>query len=153
MTDATPQHIRLVGADDDVLAQWARARQAREAILAENHRAAAQQGLEPTDPRWVFAVRVRRSLQGSTLTPDRREHLHREAARMGIRPFDATMIIAIVQDRARRGEDLGSAVSTLTLLDTPDEPISRARDIWRWGVAIALAIVANIFLAWWLGLF
>jgi len=155
MTDATPQHIRFAGADDKVLTTWAQERQARDAVRAENRRAALERDLDPTDPRWVLAARVRSSLQGSTLTPERRARLHREAKQMGIRPFDATMIMAIVQDRARRGETMSTEDVTLQLLDV--RPAQRHattnHNAWlRWSLAILCAVMANVFLIWWLDL-
>ncbi|MCA9295070.1 MAG: hypothetical protein KC983_01110 [Phycisphaerales bacterium] len=151
MTDAS-HRIRFVGADDDVLSKWARERQAREAVLAENRRAATSPDLDPTDPRWVLAVRVRSALQGSTLTPERRSKIQREAWHLGIRPFDANMIIAIVQDRARRGESINSSNVALQLLGTPAPPESAATSAWRWGLAFLCAVAANAFLIWWLDL-
>jgi hypothetical protein len=70
---------------------------------------------------------------------------------MGVRPFDANLIIAIVQDHARRGKDLGDAAGTVALLEPP--PRRRGHDehaTLRWAVAIITAVVANIFLIWWL---
>ncbi len=70
---------------------------------------------------------------------------------MGVRPFDANLIIAIVQDHARRGKVLGDAAGTVALLEPP--PQRRDRDeqaTLRWATAILTALVANIFLIWWL---
>lgn len=56
------------------------------------------------DARWVFAVRVRREVQGghaAIVTPDSRKRLLRLANRLGLRDFDANLVIAIVQDDAR----------------------------------------------------
>ncbi len=134
-------HLRLVGAPD----------RAREAVKQENVAAAANPSLDPTDPRWVLAVRAYSQLQGTAMTPDRRERLIRNAGGMGVRPFDANMIIAIVQDHARRGNDLSDAASTVALLEPP--PRRRSRDegaTLRWASAILTALVANIFLIWWL---
>lgn len=162
--------MRLAGADDEALSAWARERAARDAILAENRRAARTPSLDPTDPRWVLAVRVQQALQGSVLTPDRRAKLHREAKRMGIQTFDATMVMAIVQDRARRGQSIQDEDVTLQLLAVAEDSRAARRttrhlahggDIdteapstwWRWALAFLCAFTANAFLIWWLGLF
>ncbi|MEL7474250.1 MAG: hypothetical protein AAGK04_13110 [Planctomycetota bacterium] len=60
--------------------------------------------MNPSDARWVLAIRVAHaldSLQGGALAPERREKLIRLATNMGLRSFDANLIIAIVQDAAR----------------------------------------------------
>jgi hypothetical protein len=152
MTEASSHRIRFVGADDDVLSKWARERETREAVLSENRRAATTPDLDPTDPRWVLAVRVRTALQGSALTPERRSKIQREAERLGIRPFDANMIIAIVQDRARRGESVNSSNVALQLLATPKPPDSVRTSMWHWGWALLCAVAANAFLIWWLNM-
>jgi hypothetical protein len=56
-----------------------------------------------TDPRWVLALRTAESLQGATLSPERRQNLLRLGRIMGLSPFDSNLVIAIVQDQARRG--------------------------------------------------
>lgn len=69
--------------------------------------------LEPTDPRWVLAVRVAYMIQGgraAVLRPADRRHLHRLAAYLGVRPFDANLVIAIVQDAARSGDPSSARV-------------------------------------------
>lgn len=56
------------------------------------------------DARWVFAVRVRREVQGghaAIVTPESRKRLLKLANRLGLRDFDANLVIAIVQDDAR----------------------------------------------------
>ncbi len=55
------------------------------------------------DPRWVLAVRTAEMLEGTVLSPERRERIVRMAKLFGLTAFDANMIIAIVQDQARRG--------------------------------------------------
>ena len=85
------------------------------------------------------------------MTPERRARVLQTAERLGLRPFDANLIIAIVQDHARRGKDLGDAAGTVALLEPP--PRRRSRDehaTLRWATAILTAVVANIFLIWWL---
>ncbi len=141
-------HLRLVGVNE---ASQGTAQRARQAVTAENRAAAANTGLDPTDPRWVLAVRAYSQLQGTALTFDRRQRLLRSAEGLGVRPFDANMIIAIVQDHARRGAPLSSAASTVAML----EPPARRRQsdgavLVRWIAAIASALTANAFLIWWL---
>ena len=151
---ALPPHLRLVGTDDpEVVANWTQARQARQQVIRENRLAAQNQNLQPTDPRWVLAVRAYSQLQGSTLTPDRRERVMKTADQLGIRPFDANMVIAIVQDHARTGLELGDAQGTLALLREPstNRP-GRWTIILRWAVASAAAAVANtLLIRWFLG--
>jgi hypothetical protein len=141
-------HLRLVGVSE---ASDGVAVRARQSVTRENQAAAANPALDPTDPRWVLAVRAYAQLQGASLNPNRREKLIRSAGGMGVRPFDANLIIAIVQDHARRGKDLGDAAGTVALLEPP--PRRRGHDehaTLRWAVAIITAVVANIFLIWWL---
>ncbi len=69
--------------------------------------------LEVNDPRWVMAVRVRESLQGTCLTAESRRRVIRIGRLLGLTDFDCNVIIAIVQDAARRGEDIHSAADTL----------------------------------------
>ena len=57
----------------------------------------------PSDPRWVLAVRTAEDMEGSVLSPERRDRLVRIGRMMGLTAFDANIIIAIVQDQARRG--------------------------------------------------
>lgn len=138
-------HLRLVGVDE---ASDGVAERARHAVGAENRAAAANTRLDPTDPRWVLAVRAYSQLQGSSLTPDRRQKLIQTAGGMGVRPFDANLIIAIVQDNARRGRDLGEAAGTVAMLEPPAR---RSRDTTlRWAAALLSALAANLLLIWWL---
>lgn len=94
---------------------------AREAI-AQANREASRIGLGPRffdsleetrratpallsdDARWVFAVRVKREVQGgraAIIAPESRKRLLRLANRLGLRDFDANLVIAIVQDDCR----------------------------------------------------
>lgn len=58
---------------------------------------------DPTDPRWVLALRTAESLQGTILGPEKRDRLVKIGKMMGLTAFDANLVIAIVQDQARRG--------------------------------------------------
>ncbi len=141
-------HLRLVGVSE---ASDGAAQRARRSVTWENHAAATNSSLDPTDPRWVLAVRAYSQLQGSSLTPTRRQRLIKTVGGMGVRQFDANLIIAIVQDHARRGRELGDAAGTVALLEPPQQ--RRGRDeqaTLRWAIAIVTAVVANIFLIWWL---
>ncbi len=141
-------HLRLVGVSE---ASDGTAQRARQSVTRENQAAAANTGLDPTDPRWVLAVRAYSQLQGSALTPTRRQQLIKTAGTTGVRRFDANLIIAIVQDHARRGKQLGDAAGTVALLEPP--AAHRDRDeqaMLRWAMAILTAVVANIFLIWWI---
>lgn len=137
-------HLRLVG-----VKEAGPEHRGRQAVAAENRDAAAKPDLDPTDPRWVLAVRAYTQLEGSALTFDRRERLMRSARCMGVRPFDASMILAIVQDRARRGGSLSDAASTVAML----EPAVPRRDtnavIVRWVAAVASAAIATTLLIQW----
>jgi hypothetical protein len=124
--------------------------QSHRSVAAENRAASGNHALEPTDPRWVLAARAYSQLQGSTLSPERRDRVMRSAKTLGIRPFDANVIIAIVQDQARRGQTLGSTQPMLELIDRPAPPGAN-RSIWmRWLAAALLAVIANLILIWWL---
>ncbi len=123
---------------------------AREEIARENRAASGNLGLNPTDPRWVVAIRAYSQLQGSTLTLERRQRVIRTARHLGVRPFDATVIIAIVQDHARRGVDLPSAAGTIALLSAPEADRSAG---WTWArliSAVILGVTATAWLIWWL---
>lgn len=148
---ASHPRLRLVGADDGPAhSDWVRSRRTRQAVIRENRRAAQNPALEPTDPRWVVAARAFSQLQGSTMTPERRQRIMRTAHLLGVRPFDASLIIAIVQDRARRGEGLAEAAATLALVHRPKRARSASQTGLRWIAAIAAALMANALLIWWL---
>ena len=145
-----PNYLRLVGTDDpDAIESWKASRLARQDVTRENRLAAGNSQLEPTDPRWVLAMRAYSQLQGSTLTPEKRQRVLDNAKVIGLRPFDANLIIAVVQDHARRGESPAEAQSTLSMIASPVPSGDRLR--WkRWFAAVISAIVANILLIWWL---
>ncbi|MFN9975914.1 MAG: hypothetical protein ACK58T_39080 [Phycisphaerae bacterium] len=106
------------------------------------------------DARWVFAVRVRREVQGghaALVTPESRKRLLKLANRLGLRDFDANLVIAIVQDDARtHGGTLpvpSDAVrGPLALVRPAQTP--RTRFDWRADHIRALApLVASVALA------
>ncbi len=131
------------------MTRWRNARRARQAVIRENYAASSNPTLDPMDPRWVLAVRVQSQLQGSMLTPERRERIMGVAKLLGIQLFDANLIVAIVQDHARRGLHLSEAQGTLSIIRKP-EPRSLRKGWLRWGMAFLIAAVANTLLIWWL---
>ncbi len=145
-----PPYLRLVGDEASKERVHDAVGRARQEIARENRAASGNPGLNPTDPRWVVAVRAYGQLQGSTLTLERRQRVLRTARQLGVRPFDANVIMAIVQDHARRGVDLPSAAGTIALLSTPEVDRSAA---WTWARliwAIILGVTATAWLIWWL---
>ena len=145
--NATQPRLRLVGSrDPKVTATWRAARD----VAAANRAASRNTELDPTDPRWVLAARTHTQLQGSTLTPERRDRLLTTARQLGVRPFEANVIIAIVQDHARRGESLSTAADTLKMLRDPRAE-RKSHPAWpRWVAAGITAFAANALLIWWL---
>lgn len=156
-------HLRLVGDDRTPQSEIARpatdlparlrAGQARavRAVQRENQRAASNDDMDPTDPRWVFAARAFSQLDGAALTADRREKLMRTAKVLGIRTFDASVIIAMVQDRARRGESLRDLTTTLKMIPINQrESVGESSALWRWGAAIGCAILIAWLAARWI---
>jgi len=150
MSTAASSHprLRLVSRDD--AAAWSHGRRERRDVIRENRAAAGGRDLDPTDPRWTLAVRTHTMLQGTALTPERRERVMRTARLLGVRPFDANVIIAVVQDQARRGETLAPAASILKLLPAPKSRPTTAFWIARWIAVIASAVVANLLLIRWI---
>ena len=142
------QHrLRLVGSDDPIAVRsW----RAKRAVAQENRAAGGNPSLDPTDPRWVLAARAYSQLQGTTLTPERRQRVLRNARQLGVRPFEANVIIAVVQDHARRSAPLAQAADTLSLLRDPRCDTQR-RTAWsRWIAAGLTALAANAIVIWWL---
>jgi hypothetical protein len=125
---------------------------ARFNVARENRQAATQLDLDPTDPRWVLAVRTASQIEGGVLTPERRERVMRTADQLGVRPFDAGIIIAMVQDRVRRGGGLGDLPPQLGLLSNPVRPPRRLRlPAWaRFAIALVVATGINLLLIRWL---
>ncbi|MHC4810535.1 MAG: hypothetical protein ACYTEV_09230 [Planctomycetota bacterium] len=122
------------------------------AVTRENRQAALRRDLDPTDPRWVLAVRVASQMEGSLLTPERRARVMRTAHQLGIRPFDAGIVIAMVQDRLRRGGNLGELAPQLQMLAVPITRRSATPiPIWaRFLLAITIATAAVLLLVRWL---
>ncbi|MBX3390082.1 MAG: hypothetical protein KF691_11600 [Phycisphaeraceae bacterium] len=150
--------------------------QARAAI-AEANREASRIGLGPRffdsleetrratpallsdDARWVFAVRVKRELQGgraAIIAPESRNRLLGLANRLGLRNFDANLVIAIVQDDARLyGTALPipseAAKGPLALVRPANPtPSSTSTGIWMsLGASVGLAAIGCYWLAMW----
>jgi len=92
-------------------------------------------------------------LQGTTLTPERRELLLKAGQKLGLRLFEANLVIAIVQDRARAGAPLEASKPVLRLVRGPDEsPMnSKCRSTsWpKWFAAAAGgAMLAALMIRW-----
>ena len=101
-------------------------------------------GLEPTDPRWVLAVRTQQVLEGATLRPAVRAELLRVGRLLGLNPFDANLVIAIVQDQARRGGGVAEAAASLRRVPLqPCRVISpTAQRVLKWcAVVLALEVL------------
>jgi hypothetical protein len=136
--------LRLVNGDRaPEAAPWRRRHSERARVRSENLSAAR---LDPTDARWVLAVRASRELEGGNaaiLAPERRRRLVAFALGIGLRAFDANLVIAIVQDAARCGlPALGEMTeSRLTMVAEP----TRARAGDRRSTAVMLA--ASVLLA------
>lgn len=121
-------------------------RRARMSVAAENHAASAQE-FDPTDPRWVLAVRTAGAIEGgraAVLPPEARARLLGLATRLGLRPFDAHLVMAIVQDAARCGREVvaDDTRGRLALVQRP-------RDITRGetAVGIGLRLAASALIA------
>jgi hypothetical protein len=98
-------------------------------------------------------MRAAAELQGSALTPERRERVMRTARTLGVRPFDANLIVAIAQDHARRGEPIAAARPILSLLAHPDGPspadgLPRAPAARAGRLVAASALAAAAALTW-----
>lgn len=104
-------------------------------------------GLEPTDPRWVLAVRTQQVLQGTVLRPGDRQELLRVGKLLGLSPFDANLVVAIVQDRARRGGGLGDTADSLQRVPLRERRVGSplAWRVLRW---CAAALAVELLLVW-----
>ncbi len=127
---------------------------ARKLAVAEEmlraREATQSRALDPMDPRWALACAARDSLQGSVLTYENRRKLMRLAQRVGIRAFDANLIVAIVQDRARRGEPIESAVDAIGVVPRPAARSGAFVTAWIWAAAILIAVLVDVVLIGWL---
>ncbi|MGH7243504.1 MAG: hypothetical protein ACREJD_08825 [Phycisphaerales bacterium] len=151
--------------------------QARAAI-AEANREASRIGLGPRffdsleetrratpallsdDARWVFAVRVKREIQGgkaAIIAPESRRRLLKLANRLGLRNFDANLVIAIVQDDARLygtaipvpSEDAKGPLSLIRPADST--PTTTSTSIWMYfGASVGLAAIGCYWMVFWL---
>lgn len=105
--------------------------------------------LSADDARWVFAQRVRESLDGgraAILAPRKRQELVGEAIRGGMRPFDANLVIAIVQDEVRSGS--GKQPGALGMVRRP-EPVGMKAMVAVVGVTVVMAIgIVGLLIAW-----
>ena len=143
-TDPTsPPPLRLTGAPG------VRALPARHALSPG--RDTEPPPIEPTDARWVFAVRVSQKLEGgrrAILRPENRERLHKDAKALGLRPFDSSLIIAIVQDAARAGHALGPSAAERLMLVRP-APVRRGAtpDAALFAISTAALVSALVALA------
>lgn len=118
--------------------------------------------LEPSDPRWVLAVRTAAALDGAILRPEKRRRLLHVGRMLGLSPFDANLVMAIMQDQARRGcvpdHCPAAGEKQLAMVTLPDAYRPGATHSKRRRAQHALAIAATItsflaaelFWVWWL---
>lgn len=154
--------LRLVGGDDDEhrplssRADTPPLNPDELAVVKEN-RLAAHAGridgemVDARDPRWVLAMQTQARLQGTMLTPERRDELMESGKKLGLRPFESNLVIAVVQDQARQEIPFRLADPTIGIIGvkrTPRKSITRREreSAARWlvaaiGGAIALAAV------------
>lgn len=125
------------------------ASQSRRAVTQSNVESAYEATLDPNDPRWLVAVETAGQLSGSLLTFERRRRILALAQRVGVRPFDANLIIAAVQDRARRGEPVAAAMSTIALT-APAKRRSHllSREALPYTATAVVAILLHVVGAW-----
>ena len=111
---------------------------------------------DPTDPRWVLAVRTAEQFEGSVLGPERRQQLIRLGQMLGLNVFDTNLIIAIVQDQARRGHVPSACPaageSRLAMVRLPANRSAGRRTRWLViGAAVAMILTMEaILLKMWL---
>jgi len=111
------------------------------------------------DARWVFAVRVKREIQGgkaAIIAPESRKRLLKLANRLGLRNFDANLVIAIVQDDSRLyGTEIPipseAAKGPLALIRPANIEAARtSSNIWMSiGASVGLAAIGAYWLAMW----
>jgi len=112
------------------------------------------------DARWVFAVRVKREIQGgkaAIIAPESRKRLLKLANRLGLRNFDANLVIAIVQDDSRLyGTEIPvpseAAKGPLALIRPASvEATNTSSNVWMSiGASVGLAAFGVYWLAMWL---
>jgi hypothetical protein len=119
-------------------------------VTQANVESAYATDLDPQDPRWLVAVETASHLEGSLLSFERRQRVLAFAARVGVRTFDANLIIAAVQDRARRGEPLESALGTVAMaaLPRPNPTRVTSRDRRLYFITALIAVAAHLALGW-----
>ena len=108
----------------------------------------------PTDPRWVLALRTVEAMEGCIIRPEDRDKLIKMGKSFGLTSFDANLVIAILQDQARRG-NLPQycpqlAHSQLQLIPLPHQNTPTHTNKLKLGFAIASVIAVEIAVLWWL---
>lgn len=157
--------LRLVGGDEalplplrDRATMPLRLTHDESAVVKEN-RLAAHAGdidsreIDPRDPRWILAMQTQARLQGTMLTPERRDELMVSGRHLGLRPFESNLVIAVVQDRARREQPLRMADQNAGLIPLQNlQTLGGATNqrTWRWWLlAFAAAmVVASMAIMW-----
>ena len=103
---------------------------------------------EASDPRWVLALRTAELLEGTILTPEKRQRLIRTGRLMGLNVFDCNLVIAIVQDQARRGHSPSdcpaAGVSQLAMVPLPHHAGILAQLRQRPGLLVGGIVVTMI---------
>ena len=144
LRDRGPMALRMTPADAAVIKENRLAAHAGEIDSSE---------IDPRDPRWVLAMQTHARLQGTMLTPERRDELMVSGRRLGLRPFESNLVIAVVQDRARREQPLRMADQTTGLIPLQNLQtlgVAANQRSWRWWLlAVAAAmVVASMAIMW-----
>ncbi len=119
----------------------------------DRHRALGEPIKNPTDPRWVLAVRTAELLEGDVLGPERRDQLQRLGAVLGLPSFSVSLVIAIVQDQARRGyvpSDCPTAGEPQLRMVALPVVKDRSRAICTACSVAALLAIELLTIHWWL---
>lgn len=74
-----------------------------EPMMREDNTPSIVTRIDPHDPRWVFAMRARLSIEYQILDDDKIERLIKQAGGIGLNPIQARAIIGIVEDATQRG--------------------------------------------------
>lgn len=149
---ASHSHLRLVGRFESS------EHEASLAVVKENRIAAHASGMSPaivseidhSDPRWILAMQTQARLQGTVLTPDRRDQLLKNATKLGLRPFEANLVIAIVQDRARCGLPVDESRPALSLVGCEKDSDAQPRQWPTWLMMLAAAAALTALMIRWL---